>query len=671
MPMKDFDEYIDEKQSTIEKLKKENQALKETLKRYLVFGSHNEFENLEEDLYGQLQFAEKTVETMFNNLLDPAVVCSAIYDDDGVPQDFMFMRVNAGFANFFDKKVTDIIGKTNSEINLLKGKTWIEQLIVADKNGGCADFTIKETEDQLVARIVKINKEIFFFQMKYQLDSNSNDRQFRENLKFTQMLVEAIPIPLFYKDMDGRYLLCNTSYAKAVIGMSPDYIIGKTAQELESFFPKEYADFYLEKDLQLIKEHGIQVYEGPIRCADGVVREYIVSKTLYKDSNGEFVGILGVMQDIDKMIKTRRELAESENRYKTLFNGISQPIIVVDLDGNIVMCNSTAIGLFEDPTNKLSSEVADIPAIKFVDMDCVRSVALTGESLTRKFNVTIDGQEHWFQSSMQLINDFFGEKVVQIISSDITELKRYQSELLKQKTFAEDSNNLKTIFLANIAHETRTPANIISGYVQMIMSGLHPDKLNEYLTSIFKNCKKLLDIIDDIVELSKIESGQVKLRHEICSINAIVEDAYIYLSDTLLDSGKQLTLKRTPVINEYEALVYADNQYINQVFKKLIYNAVTFTQRGEIEIGAKLDVDNITFFVRDTGIGIPEAKLNIIFERFRQADEGMARQYGGNGLGLSIANELVKRMDGTLSVESHVNQGSIFKFTIPYRKAGM
>jgi signal transduction histidine kinase len=150
-----------------------------------------------------------------------------------------------------------------------------------------------------------------------------------------------------------------------------------------------------------------------------------------------------------------------------------------------------------------------------------------------------------------------------------------------------------------------------------------------------------------------------------------LEEAFIYLTDTHAESGKKLELLRSEAFNEYEALIYADNQYISQIFKKLIANAVTFTQNGKIEIGAKIGQETVTFYVKDTGIGISESKLNIIFERFRQADEGISRQYGGNGLGLAIANELVKRMDGKLSVQSVLNEGSTFSFYIPYRKAGM
>ena len=278
---------------------------------------------------------------------------------------------------------------------------------------------------------------------------------------------------------------------------------------------------------------------------------------------------------------------------------------------------------------------------------------------------------------MQPINDFFGEKVIQIISNDITEIKRYQTELLGQKKKAEESNRLKTVFLANIAHETRTPANIINGFVQMIQNGMSTEKHKDYLNLINSNCKKLLGIIDDIVELSMIETGQKKLRHEICSINSIVEESASYLNQLIGESGKNIKTEKNKPAEDLDSLVYADSMCINQIFKKLITNAVTFTNEGKISIGARIvpaqgdTPANTAFYVSDTGIGIPEDKLSVIFEKFRQGDEGAARQYGGNGLGLSIANELVKRMGGRIEVKSKQNVGTTFTFYIPYQKAGL
>ncbi len=670
-----YDDDIIEYSQSLEKLQKENLELKRALRRFMVFGTPGKASpNLgDTDPQESLHDAEKMFGIMFDTLQVPAFAGSLVCGDDGLPTDFVFTRINRQFAEYFHSEPRDIIGKSNSTLSLLKSKMWLQTVSSTAKTLDTIDIEIQEGDDTFHATVFSIKHDSF---VAHFVSSNSSlskrrSQEVLQNLRFTQMMVNAIPTPVFYKDMEGHYLLCNKSYAQTIIGVSPETIIGKTALELEEIFPKEYADFYQEKDIELIKDKGIQTYEGPIKCADGTVKEYIINKTLIKDESGKFIGILGVMQDIDRLLKARRELAESENRYKALFNGISQPIIVVDADGNIVMLNNTAVELFEeDEISIMDNSRQIIPAQKLVNLDHVAHVCKTGQPITQRVTLEIGGHERCYMSTMQPINDFFGEKVVQIISSDITEIRHYQAELLEQKTRAEQSNNLKTIFLQNIAHETRTPVNIISGTVQMIKAGIHKDKHHEYLGTIYHNCKKLLDIIDDIVELSQIESGQIKIRHEICSINNIVEEAFAYLSDMTAECGKPIEILRSKPVNEYKSLIYADSQYISQALRKLISNAVTFTEKGSIEIGSIIDDCSLTFYVRDTGIGIQDDKLKVIFERFRQGDEGASRQYGGTGLGLSIANELVKCMNGVISVSSTVNQGSDFRFTIPYQGAG-
>lgn len=670
-----YDDDIIEYSHTLEMLQKENLALKHTLRRYMVFGGQGKASyNLHDaDPQQSLREAEKLFGIMFDTLQVPAFAGSVVIDDAGQPTDFMFTRVNRQFAEYFHMDAHDILGKCNGALNLMKSGAWLSTIASVSKTLDTRELEIQEGDDTLRATVFSTNHESFV--AHFVLVSGFNNFHIQDNghnLKFTQMMVDAIPTPLFYKDMEGHYLLCNKSYARNIIGVSMDTILGKTALELEHLFPKEYADFYQEKDIELIKQRSIQTYEGPIKCADGEVREYLVNKTLIKDGQGNFIGILGVMQDIDRLLKARRDLAASENRYKALFNGIAQPIIVVDYDGNIVMLNNTASDLFAQYNiNVQTGQTGDICGHGLFSMDQVRKVCDTRNPFSDRVTVEMGGRELCFLITMQPLHDFLGENVVQIICDDITEIRRFQTELLVQKQQAEQSNNLKTIFLQNIAHETRTPANIISGTVQMMKAGINAHKHGDYLQTIYMNCRKLLDIIDDIVELSKIESGQVKIRHEICSINNIVEEAYACLSDMVADSGKDIKVSRSAPCNDYESLIYADSQYIHQVFRKLISNAVTFTERGSIEIGALAADGTVTFYVRDTGIGIPQDKIKLIFERFRQGDEGASRQYGGTGLGLSIVNELVNCMNGVVSVDSRVGEGSDFRFSIRYERAGL
>ena len=662
--------------SEYKRLKEENATLKTMLRRYLIFGEYGKFNNLEVDLADQLRYAETVNSRIFDNMLTAAFAGDIIYNSAGTPTDFVITKANPAFIRFAKKRPQSIIGRKASQSGILTANSWLPLLAQAAGSKSQSSDTVHDGENSYTVSAFATTKGSFIATFQNNDINVESENRIRQNLGLTQMMLDALPTPVFCKDMEGRYILCNKSYATNVLGVSPDTIIGRTALQLEKFFPKEYADLYQEKDIQLIKDKGIQIYQGPIKCADGTVREYIVNKTLIKNNDGKFAGILGVMQDIDRMIKARRELAESETRYKTLFNGIRQPIIVVDTEGNIIMLNSTAVELFEEDDKHISAN-GDIPASQLIDLDLIKQISETGVTQTRKSCVTVKGQERWYMSTMQPINDFFGEKVIQIIANDITEIKRYQTELLGQKKKAEESNQLKTVFLANIAHETRTPANIINGFVQMIQNGMSTEKHKDYLNLINTNCKKLLGIIDDIVELSMIETGQKKLRHEICSINSIVEESASYLSQLIAESGKEIKTEKIMPVGDMDSLVYADSMCINQIFKKLITNAVTFTNEGKITIGARItpaegDTPASTaFFVSDTGIGIPEDKLNVIFEKFRQGDEGAARQYGGNGLGLSIANELVKQMGGRIEVESKQDSGTTFSFYIPYQKAGL
>lgn len=657
--------------SELERLKDENRILKTLLQRYTNYGQQWSFNNLEQDLTEQLHYVEKSYNMLLDNMVASAFTGDVITsDEDKNIKNFVIVEANSRFVEFANRPLEDIIGKTANQLGICNSQVWTSKFFETAETGLNSSSEIIDGENIYKLNVFSTKKGRFCAVFQNINIKVKAELQIKQNLMFLQKTIDAIPTPVFFKDMEGRYIICNQAYSHEVIGVDPEMVIGKTALELDDFFPKEYADLYQEKDIQLIKEQGVQIYQGPIKCADGKTKQYIVTKKLIKNYNVGYDGILGVMQDINGIIKSQRELAESEKRYKILFNGIKQPIIVVDLEGNIIMINSTAVELFEDESDVSINSQAEIPALKFIDKKILAELSNSNNPITTRITVNVNGVERWYLCSMQPINDFFGEKVVQIFANDITEIKHYQSELLEEKKHVEQANNLKTAFLANIAHETRTPINVISGFVQLIQQGISEEKRRDYLNVIFSSCKKLLEIIDDIVELSKIETGQIKVRHEICSINSVLDEAFFYLQETLKEQGKNVAISKTPPLPDNESLVYADGQRISQVLKKLIANAATYTSSGKIEIGVNIE-QKLEFFVSDTGIGIPEDKMEVIFEKFRQADEGATRQYGGNGLGLSIASELVARMGGNINVLSKAGNGSKFVFTIPYEKANL
>ena len=246
-------------------------------------------------------------------------------------------------------------------------------------------------------------------------------------------------------------------------------------------------------------------------------------------------------------------------------------------------------------------------------------------------------------------------------------------ELEKANNKAHESEKLKSTFLANVSHEIRTPLNGILGFIQLIKQAKYvPEKIDEYFEIITYSGNQLMQTIDSILDISKLESGQLELNLSKCNIDEIFDD--------LIETNKinEIKHKETEFIVEIKSLskgndIFSDQGKIRQVLNIFIQNAYKFTKSGFIKLGVKETNDNLIFYVQDTGIGIDPDKFNIIFESFRQIDENRSRQYGGVGLGLSIAKGLVQLLNGEIWLKSELADnnekqgGTTFYFSIPYQ----
>jgi PAS domain S-box-containing protein len=244
-----------------------------------------------------------------------------------------------------------------------------------------------------------------------------------------------------------------------------------------------------------------------------------------------------------------------------------------------------------------------------------------------------------------------------------------ESELIKAKDKAEESDKLKTAFLANMSHEIRTPMNGILGFAEMLNDD-HLNKANrkKYLNIINSNGKMLINLIDDIIDFAKIESDQVNIVQDEFSLNTLLDQVQsTFLTRTIRrDKSKVKLLTKKPFPDE-KSFIRTDPIRLRQVLTNLVGNAIKFTHKGFIEFGYELeDSKTLRFYVKDTGIGIPADKLQLIFERFMQADSSPQRKYGGSGLGLAISRGLVELLGGRMWAESEVEKGSTFYFTIPF-----
>ncbi|RLD38337.1 MAG: hypothetical protein DRI83_02680 [Bacteroidetes bacterium] len=253
------------------------------------------------------------------------------------------------------------------------------------------------------------------------------------------------------------------------------------------------------------------------------------------------------------------------------------------------------------------------------------------------------------------------------------EILRNRQELIIAKEQAEESDRLKSTFLVNISHELRTPMNGIMGFTDLLQKGsVTPDKHQLYLSYIASSSRQLLKVLNDIIDISSIETKQLKLDIRSCSLHQIFKDLLEYFNKEKAESNKEkieLICKLPPEAGQHSCM--GDAKRLSQVVFNLLNNALMFTKEGSIEFGYKIiDKKSLLLYVKDTGIGIERSNFDLIFERFRQVDDSTTRQHSGSGLGLSICKELANLMNGRIYLESELGKGSTFYVEIPFVPAG-
>lgn len=381
--------------------------------------------------------------------------------------------------------------------------------------------------------------------------------------------------------------------------------------------------------------------------------------------SGEKDRIVCIFYDVSQKEQQILKLEESRKRYKVLLEAIPDLFFIIDKDGiymDFVVKENELIQI--KPNDIIGHSIFEVGFSENMSRKIYQCIldAIEKDSIeTIEYALSVEKGTAMFEMRIARLDD---QSVISI-ARDITKRKIAEMKLEEAKQRAEEADELKSAFLANISHEIRTPMNAIIGFSRMIGS---PDFDNEekerFVEIIVSNGKLLMEMINNMISISKIESNQVTVTKGVCKINDLMVELYREYSMEMINKPVRIKLLAENPNPKFS--IITDKYLLSEILKKLIDNAIKFTHQGEIEFGYQMaDKEKIRFFIKDTGIGIEQANLERIFERFLQIDHTTTRKYEGTGLGLAIARHYTELLGGQIEVKSEVNAGSEFSFWLP------
>jgi two-component system sensor histidine kinase/response regulator len=522
--------------------------------------------------------------------------------------------------------------------------------------------------------IIKTVVPVFIDGRKHLLESFidiSERKRAEEARAFLASIVESSSDAIVGKTLGGMIVSWNKS-AESLYGYGADEVIGKPVSILA---PTDRAA-ELSQMLERVKAgETTSNFETSRLRKDGTAVEVSVTVSPIRNAAGEITGAASIAHDITDRKWNERELAYERRLFQALMDNIPDTIYFQDTECRFIRINKAQARMLgiSDPNEAIGRTDFDFFPPDFAQgcYDAEQKLLKSGQpilgavqQLTRP-----DGQVRWLSSTEVPLRDaedrIFG---LVGVSRDITDRKLAEAELRRAKDAAEAASRAKSEFLANMSHEIRTPMNGVIGMADLALGTELSVEQREYVELVKSSAETLMRVINDILDFSKIEAKKLDLEH-------IAFDLRETVQQTLKTLGQYADRKSLELLASFEpdvpVAVFGDPGRLQQILTNLISNAVKFTERGEVVVSVRRGCEReaLEFSVRDTGIGIPEDKQQTIFEAFSQADASSTRKFGGTGLGLTIASQLVSLMGGVMSLESEPGKGSTFSFTVPLEVA--
>ncbi len=503
----------------------------------------------------------------------------------------------------------------------------------------------------------------------------SERKEAEEKIKNVTIFLNAIldnaPAAIFAKDADTHNFIFWNKTSEKFFGLSKETVLGKNDYD---FFPAEQADFFWAKDTEAMSsKQPIDIPEESITTPDNNTLFLHTKKVPVADESGKAKFLLAVSEDITDRKKTEEKIKQSEARLKEAEKMAHLGHWDWDIMTNELYWSDEIYRIFGlEPQEFSATYDAFLNTIHPDDRDMVIKAVNSAIEGKNTYNIEHriilpNGTIKTVHEQGDVAMDSSG-KVLRMIGivHDITERKEYEEALEKIKDAALGASRAKSEFLANMSHEIRTPMNTTLGVGELLReTNLTPEQ-KRYVDMFQKSGEHLLNLINDILDLSKIESGHMELERIDFNLLSIIEHVRSILAPKTREKGIELLIDIDPFIPGY---LIGDPQKIKQILINLAGNALKFTQKGSILINAKLERtinrDVVLLFeIKDTGIGIPPDKLDKLFKSFSQVDSSTTRKYGGTGLGLVISKKFIEMMNGHIWVESKVGKGSSFFFDI-------